>query len=43
VELRFFGGLGMEDIAEVLKVARSTVILDLRFAKAWLGRELRRK
>jgi len=43
VELRFFGGLGMEEIAEVLKVARSTVLLDLRFAKAWLGRELRRK
>ena len=43
VELRFFGGLGMEEIAEVLKVARSTVLLDLRFAKAWLGREMRRK
>ncbi len=43
VELHFFGGLGMEEIAEVLKVARSTVLLDLSFAKAWLGRELRRK
>jgi RNA polymerase sigma-70 factor (ECF subfamily) len=42
VELRFFGGLGMKEIAEVLKVARSTVLLDLRFAKAWLGRELQR-
>ena len=43
VELHFFGGLGMEEIAVVLKVARSTVLLDLRFAKAWLGRELRRE
>jgi RNA polymerase sigma factor (TIGR02999 family) len=43
VELRFFGGLGLKEIAEVLKVSRNTVVLDWSFAKAWLGREMRRK
>jgi RNA polymerase sigma factor (TIGR02999 family) len=40
VELRFFGGLGMEEIAEVLACSRSTVFRDLRAAQAWLFREL---
>jgi len=40
IELRFFGGLGVEDTAEVLKVSPETVALDWRAAKAWLHREL---
>jgi RNA polymerase sigma factor (TIGR02999 family) len=41
VELRYFGGLSTEEIAEVLKVSPNTVLLDWSFAKAWLCRELR--
>ena len=40
VELRFFGGLSVEETAEVLKVSRNTVQRDWRLAKAWLLREL---
>jgi RNA polymerase sigma-70 factor (ECF subfamily) len=40
VELRFFGGLSAEEIAEVLKVSPETVTRDWRLAKAWLLREL---
>ena len=40
VELRFFGGLGVEESAEVLKVSRITVIREWNRAKAWLHREL---
>lgn len=40
VELRFFGGLTVEETAEALGVAPSTVKLDWRKAKAWLYREL---
>jgi RNA polymerase sigma factor (TIGR02999 family) len=40
VELHFFGGLGYPEIARVLGVSLSTVRLDMRFAKAWLRREL---
>jgi DNA-directed RNA polymerase specialized sigma24 family protein len=40
VELRFFGGLTVEETAEVLGVAPSTVKLDWQKAKAWLYREL---
>jgi len=36
VELRFFGGLSLEEIAEVLNVSRLTVIRDWNFARAWL-------
>ncbi len=43
VELRFFGGLDTEEIAEVLKVSPRTALLDWSFAKAWLGREMRKK
>lgn len=39
VELRFFGGLTLEEAAGVLGVAPSTVLRDLRFAQAWLARE----
>jgi RNA polymerase sigma factor (TIGR02999 family) len=40
VELRFFGGLSLEETAEVLKVSVITVRRDWEFAKAWLHREL---
>jgi RNA polymerase sigma-70 factor, ECF subfamily len=40
VELRFFGGLSVEETAEVLKVSPETVKRDWRFAKAWLHRML---
>ena len=40
VELRFFGGLSVEETAEVLKISPETVMRDWKFAKAWLAREL---
>jgi RNA polymerase sigma factor (TIGR02999 family) len=40
VELRFFGGLSVEETAEVLKVSVPTVRRDWNMAKAWLLREL---
>ena len=42
VELRYFGGLGEGEIAEVLKTSPRTVRRDWDFAKSWLKRELRR-
>jgi RNA polymerase sigma-70 factor, ECF subfamily len=40
VEMRFFGGLSVEETAEVLKVSPVTVMRDWSIAKAWLYREL---
>jgi RNA polymerase sigma-70 factor (ECF subfamily) len=40
VELRFFGGLSVEETAAVLKVSPETVMRDWRLAKLWLLREL---
>ena len=40
VELRFFGGLSVREVAEVLKVSEETVMRDWRLAKVWLLREL---
>jgi RNA polymerase sigma-70 factor (ECF subfamily) len=40
VEMRFFGGLSVEETAEVLKVSAVTVMRDWNTAKAWLYREL---
>ena len=40
VELRFFGGLSVEETAVVLKVSPETVMHDWKVAKAWLMREL---
>src|ERR1035437_10217385 len=40
VEMRFFGGLNVEETAEVLKVSPVTVMRDWSTAKAWLYREL---
>jgi RNA polymerase sigma factor (TIGR02999 family) len=42
VELRFLGGLGLEETAEALGVSTKTVMRDWDFAKAWLQREMRR-
>jgi RNA polymerase sigma factor (TIGR02999 family) len=40
VELRFFGGLSVEETAAVLKVSVETVMRDWKLAKSWLRREL---
>jgi len=40
VELRYFGGLTVPEVAEVLKVSEITVMRDWAFAKAWLLREM---
>jgi RNA polymerase sigma factor (sigma-70 family) len=39
-EMRAFGGLTVEEIAEILSVAPNTVIRDWNFARAWIKREL---
>jgi RNA polymerase sigma-70 factor (ECF subfamily) len=43
VELRFFGGLSVEETAQVLKVSAITVMRDWRAAKVWLLRELQQR
>lgn len=40
VELKFFGGLSVEETAEVLRISSDTVVRDWRLAKIWLLREL---
>lgn len=40
VELRFFGGLTVEETAEVLHLSNDTIKRDWRLAKLWLLREL---
>jgi RNA polymerase sigma factor (TIGR02999 family) len=42
VELRFFGGLAIEEIADLLGSSRSTVKREWNVAKAWLSREMKR-
>jgi ECF sigma factor len=42
VELRFFGGLIVEETAGVLKISPETVMRDWKFAENWLMRELSR-
>jgi RNA polymerase sigma factor (TIGR02999 family) len=42
VELRFFGGLSIDETAEVLRVSSGTVMRDWTLAKAWLRREVMR-
>jgi RNA polymerase sigma factor (TIGR02999 family) len=42
VEMRYFGGLSEQDVAEVLAVSRQTVTRDWQMAKAWLRRRLMR-
>jgi RNA polymerase sigma-70 factor, ECF subfamily len=41
IELRFFGGLSVEESAAVLKVSPQTVLRDWRMARVWLARELK--
>ncbi len=41
VELRFFGGLEVDETAAFLKISQTTVMRDWKLAKAWLHRELR--
>lgn len=41
IEMRFFGGLSVEETAAVLEVSPATVMGDWRLAKAWLKREMR--
>jgi len=43
VELRFFGGLSVEETAEVLKISTDTVTSDWKLAKVWLRQRLDRK
>jgi len=43
IELRFFGGLSVEETAEVLKVSPDTVMRDWRLARAWLLAEMSRR
>jgi RNA polymerase sigma-70 factor, ECF subfamily len=43
VELRYFGGLSVEETAEVLNISPETVMRDWKRAKAWLYTELNRK
>jgi RNA polymerase sigma factor (TIGR02999 family) len=43
IELRFFGGLSVEETAEVLKISPQSVLRDWKLAKAWLMRELSHK
>jgi RNA polymerase sigma-70 factor (ECF subfamily) len=42
IELRFFGGLTVEETAEVLKISPQSVMRDWKLARAWLARELHR-
>jgi RNA polymerase sigma factor (TIGR02999 family) len=42
IELRFFGGLSIEETAEVLKISPATVKREWSLAQAWLYRELKR-
>lgn len=41
IELRFFGGLSVEETAATLAVSVDTVMRDWKFARAWLAKELR--
>ena len=43
VEMRFFGGLSVEETAEVLKISAPSVLRDWKLARAWLMRELSRR
>jgi RNA polymerase sigma-70 factor, ECF subfamily len=43
VELKFFGGLSVDEIAEVLKVSPQTVLRDWKLSKVWLLRELAKR
>jgi RNA polymerase sigma factor (TIGR02999 family) len=40
IELRYFGGLSVEETAEILKISPQSVMRDWKLAKAWLAREM---
>lgn len=40
IELRYFGGLSLEETAETLEISTATVVNDARLARAWLHREI---
>jgi RNA polymerase sigma factor (sigma-70 family) len=42
IELRFFGGLNVEETAEVLTISPQSVLRDWKLGKAWLTREMQR-
>jgi RNA polymerase sigma factor (TIGR02999 family) len=42
IEMRFFGGLSVEETAEALSISPQSVMRDWKLARAWLARELRR-
>jgi RNA polymerase sigma factor (sigma-70 family) len=42
IELRFFGGLSLDETAQVLRVSPDTVLRDWRLARIWLAAELER-
>jgi RNA polymerase sigma-70 factor (ECF subfamily) len=42
IELRFFGGLSVEETAEVLKISAQSVMRDWKMARAWLMNEMPR-
>jgi RNA polymerase sigma factor (TIGR02999 family) len=42
VELRFFGGLKVEETAEALKISPQSVMRDWKLARSWLAREMER-
>ena len=43
IELRYFGGLSMEEIAEVTGFSVATLRRELRLAEAWLGRQIQKR
>lgn len=43
VELKYFGGLTVDETAEVLKISKNTVVRDWNFAKAWLYRHIQKE
>jgi RNA polymerase sigma factor (sigma-70 family) len=42
IELRFFGGLTVDETAQVLKISAQSVMRDWKLARAWLAREITR-
>lgn len=43
IELRYFGGLSIEEIGEVTGLSAATIGRDLRMAEAWLGRQMQKR
>jgi RNA polymerase sigma factor (TIGR02999 family) len=40
VELRFFGGLSVQETSQILKISEQTVLRDWKLARVWLAREM---